>query len=60
MLEELFRQRSASECVIKQVIVNHDLENMSIRSKPPQFLLYRVDLHGYSPKKFHSQPKSLF
>lgn len=35
MLEELFRQRSVSECVIKQVIVNHDLENMSIRSKPP-------------------------
>jgi hypothetical protein len=45
---KLFKQRSASERVIKQVLVDHDLEDMSIRTKHRNFfftVLACIDIH---------------
>lgn len=46
--KKLFKQRSASERVIKQVLVDHDLEGMRVRSKHRNFfftLLACIDIH---------------
>lgn len=42
--KNLFKQRSASERVIKQVLIDHDLEGMNVRSNHRNFF-YCVGLH---------------